>query len=161
MSGFFIKFFALAFGVLLATGLFVTSYVGKIEKVRRTSEVKINEQIIVAEVVSGAKEREQGLSGRSELGINEGMLFLFDDPGVYGFWMKGMNFPLDIIWIAGTEVVGVEENVPPEPGVSENQLKVYYPPEPVNKVLEVKAGRARLLRAKAGDEVKIRPLIAK
>jgi len=154
-----VKFFALVLGVALAAFILTAPYLNKLEEVKRTSEVKINEQIIVAEVVSKAKEREQGLSGREVLGINEGMLFLFDEPGNYGFWMKGMKFPIDIIWISGNEIVGVEENIPPQPGAADSELTVYYPPGPVNKVLEVKAGRTAILRAKATDEVKIRPLV--
>lgn len=156
---FFVKAFALALGVFVGVSLFIAPYLNQLDEVRRKSEVKVNNQIIVAEVVSDAKEREQGLSGRESIGINEGMLFVFDEPGMHGFWMKGMKFPIDIVWIAGDRIVGVEGNVEPEPGATENQLAVYYPPEPVNKVLELKAGRAAILRAGAGDEVKIRPLI--
>ncbi|MFH0712295.1 MAG: DUF192 domain-containing protein [Candidatus Jorgensenbacteria bacterium] len=156
---FVIKFLALAIGVFLAVGLFTASYLNKIEVVKRMSEIKINNQTVVAEVVNDAEEREQGLAGKNEIGVNEGMLFLFDEPGVYGFWMKGMNFPIDIIWIAGDEIVGIEKNVEPELGARDEELKVYYPTEPVNKVLELKAGRAELLRAEVGDEVKIRPLV--
>ncbi len=139
--------------------LLMAPYLNKLEELERTSEVKINEQIIVAEVVSKANEREQGLAGRESLGVNEGMLFLFEEPGFHGFWMKGMKFPIDIIWIAGSEIVGVEENIEPESGASDAELTVYYPPAAVNKVLEVKAGRTALLKAGAGDKVKVRPLI--
>ena len=156
---FVIKVLALALGVFIAVGLFAVPYFLKFQEVAHMSEIKINNQIIVAEVVSKAQEREQGLSGREDIGINEGMLFLFEEPGIYGFWMKGMNFPIDIVWIAGEEIVGVEENVAPELGASDNELEVYYPEGPVNKVLELKAGRAKLLRAEAGDEGKIRPLV--
>ncbi len=44
-------------------------------------------------------ERIKGLSGRDKLGTNEGMLFVFKDPGIYPFWMKNMKFPIDIIYI--------------------------------------------------------------
>ncbi len=154
MSDFFIKVTILAIGLILGVTVFFVPYLNQIAEVKRKSEVKINEQIIVAEVVSKAKEKEQGLVGREGIGINEGMLFLFPNPGFYGFWMKGMKFAIDIIWINGNRVVGVEENISPlDPNV-------YYPPEPVNKVLEIKSGRAAILRIKAGDEVKIRPLIS-
>ncbi len=158
---FLIKVLALALGLFIAVGLFAAPYFMKSEEIEHISEIKINNQIVVAEVINKAKDREQGLSGRTDIGINEGMLFLFDEPGIYGFWMKGMKFPIDIIWIAGDKIVGVEENAAPEPGTDEKQLKVYYPAEPVNKVLELKAGRAELLRAEIGNEVKIRPLISK
>lgn len=159
MSGFIFKFIALFLGAIIGTSLFLIPYLNRLAAIEKKSEIKINNQIIIAEVVKDAKEREQGLSGRADIGINEGMLFLFDKEGRHGFWMKGMRFPIDIIWINGMKIVGIEENLEPEPGVSDSELKVYYPPEPVDKALELKAGRAAILRAKPGDVVKIRPLV--
>ena len=159
VSGFFIKFIVVVFGATLAATLFITPYVNQISAVRRKSEVKINGQIIVAEVVKTERERNQGLGGREDIGINEGMLFLFDEAGLHPFWMKEMKFAIDIIWINGNKVVGVTEDISPEPGESDAELALYSPPGLVNKVLELKAGRARLLRTEAGDLVKIRPLI--
>ena len=154
-----VKLTVIVLGVIIGAGVFVVPYLNKLKDIERKSEVKINEQIVIGEVVSKVEDKERGLSDKDSLGVNEGMLFLFENPGIYGFWMKDMQFPIDIVWISGSEVVGFEENVEPEPGVSEDELAVYYPPEPVNKVLELKAGRARLLRLRAGDTVKIRPLI--
>ncbi len=159
MAGFFLKFVVVVFGAVLAATLFITPYISQISAVERKSEVKINDQTIVAEVVRTERERNQGLGGREDISINEGMLFLFDDAGTYPFWMKGMKFAIDIIWINSDKIVGITEDVPPEPGESDAELALYLPPTPVNKVLELKAGRVRLFRAEAGDEVKIRPLI--
>lgn len=63
--------------------------------------------------------RELGLSYFKTLPADQGMLFLFDQPGRYPFWMKGMNFPLDIIWLKKVsgdtfQVVYVAENVDPD-----------------------------------------------
>lgn len=60
-------------------------------------------------------ERSQGLSGTDPLGPNEGMLFIFDRPDYYGFWMKDMNYPIDILWFDNNRrLVHIEENVRPE-----------------------------------------------
>ncbi|KKU94128.1 MAG: hypothetical protein UY26_C0003G0279 [Candidatus Jorgensenbacteria bacterium GW2011_GWA1_48_13] len=159
MSGFFIKFIVVVFGVILASTLFVAPYVNQISAVKRKSEIKINDQLIVAEVAKTEGERARGLGGREDIGVNEGMLFLFDNVGVYPFWMKGMKFAIDIVWINGDKIVDITENVAPEPGESDAELAVYYPSVPVNRVLELRAGRVRLLRTVEGDLVKIRPLI--
>ncbi|MCP6719950.1 MAG: DUF192 domain-containing protein [Patescibacteria group bacterium] len=160
MSTFVVKVVVVVFlGVIIGASLFSAPYLSKLKEIKRKSEVKINNQTIVVEVVKTDKDREQGLSGRDNLGINEGMLFLFENPGNHGIWMKGMKFPIDIIWISGNEIIGFEENVEPEPGVGVGELTVYYPPETVNKVLELKAGRVSLLRVRVDDEVKIRPLV--
>lgn len=157
----FLKLLAIVFGFILATAIFLVPYLNQLTTVQKKAEIKIGNQIIIAEVVKSGAEREKGLSGRETIGVNEGMLFLFDKEGKYSFWMKGMRFPIDIIWIRGGRIVGFEENIDPQIGVREADLKLYYPPEPVDRVLELKAGRVELLRAGIGDPVKIRPLIRK
>ena len=65
---------------------------------------------IVAEVVDTKASRELGLSGRTGLHVNEGMLFVFDVSGKYGFWMKDMLFPIDIVWINQNGVIVKSES---------------------------------------------------
>jgi uncharacterized membrane protein (UPF0127 family) len=77
-----------------------------------------NGQEIGVRVADTPKTRELGLSYFKSLPESEGMLFLFDKSGAYPFWMKGMNFPLDIIWLkreedGGFRVVYLEKNVLP------------------------------------------------
>ena len=77
-----------------------------------------NGQEIGLRVADDNQERELGLSYFKSLPQDQGMLFVFDKPGIYPFWMKGMNFPLDIIWLkseqgGGYRVVYVARNVSP------------------------------------------------
>lgn len=95
-------------------------------------------------------EKVRGLSGRESLGDNEGMLFVFDTPSIYGFWMKGMRFPIDIVWIDGNTVVGVTERVDPQVGVREEDLVLYYSPAFSDRVLELRSGRASELGIQEG-----------
>ena len=60
---------------------------------------------IKVEIVDTVESRALGLSGREELKDGNGMLFVFDDVGKYNFWMKNMNFPIDIIWLGEDERV--------------------------------------------------------
>jgi hypothetical protein len=102
--------------------------------------VTINGESVIAEVAQTAEEREKGLSGRASLGKNEGMLFVFPEPTYPSFWMKGMLFPIDIIWLNDAYVVDVTKNLPlPEGG---DDYKTYEPQLPVTYVLEVPAGWA-------------------
>lgn len=82
------------------------------------------------------EEQEQGLSGTDSLTEGTGKLFVFKTPAIYGFWMKDMQYPLDIIWI-GTDmrIVSISEYVTPE-----SYPTVFYPPQAVGYVLEVNAG---------------------
>lgn len=148
------------FGIVIAVSLIGVPYLSSLFSLENKGEVKIREQIIVVDIVKDPDTRARGLSGRDGLGVNEGMLFLFDTPAYYPFWMKDMKFPIDIVWISGNTIVGIDERVPPEPGVPDRELTTYAPPEPVDKVLELAAGRVRLLRASVGDAVKVRRLIA-
>lgn len=112
-------------------------------------EIQINDLLFKAEVADTPAERIKGLSGRAALPDSHGMLFMFSAPGNYGFWMNGMLIPLDIIWINGSRIAGVEKNISP------SSVLNYYPPEPVDKVLEINAGLADKLGIKAGDKVKL------
>src|SRR3989338_4893696 len=91
-------------------------------------------------IADNALTRAQGLSGRPSLGENEGLLFVFSSPGNYGFWMKGLNFPIDIVWLNGDKIIGFSENLQPEPEKNVFNLSIYYPPVEADKVLEINAG---------------------
>ncbi len=83
--------------------------------------------------------RERGLSGRESLASDEGLLFIFPTSGTHGFWMKDMNFPIDIVWInSSKKVVGISENVAPE-----TYPTSFFPPKQIQFVLEVNAGTAK------------------
>lgn len=96
------------------------------------------------------KETEQGLSGVTNLGKNEGMLFLMGKKNIYTFWMKDMKIPLDIIWIADNKIVYISSNVPVE---DNSQLTLYHPKQAVNYVLEVNSGFCHRNNINPGDAV--------
>ena len=80
--------------------------------------------------------QEQGLSGKKELKADEGMLFIFSNPGTYGFWMKDMLFPIDIIWFdSNRKIVDEWQSARPE-----SYPKIHAPRDASQYVLEVQAG---------------------
>lgn len=86
-------------------------------------------------------EHTQGLGAVESLAADEGMLFIFPTPTTPHFWMKDMEYPLDMIWIRDEVVVGVTEQVPVEaPGTRLANYVRYAAPEPVDMVVEVPAG---------------------
>ncbi len=119
----------------------------------RKATVNLKDAIFKVDVAETMAARTQGLSGRPGLSEGEGMLFIFPDYGMQGFWMKDMLFPIDIIWIKDDAVTGVAHSVSPQAEKSIFNLDVFYPPEPINRVLEVRAGTAERLGLKAGDRV--------
>jgi uncharacterized membrane protein (UPF0127 family) len=113
------------------------------------------------EIATTTVEQTRGLSYRTSLGKNAGMLFIFNNPSVQNFWMIGMNFPLDMIWIGDdgsgvNKVLGCAQDGPaPAPGTATWNLPIYSSPDGVNKVLEVNAGSVAKYNIKVGDEVVI------
>lgn len=58
--------------------------------------------------------RQKGLSHKKVLGITEGMVFVYDQPGKRCMWMKDMDFPIDMLWLdAAKRVVAIETHVLP------------------------------------------------
>lgn len=93
--------------------------------------------------------RQKGLSGRQGLSENEAMLFVFDTDDFHAFWMKDMNFPIDIIWIdSDNRVVDFVERVSPD-----SYPQSFKPKSRARKVIEVQAGRVHNLGVKVGDQV--------
>ena len=104
----------------------------------------------ILELAITPEERSAGLSGRSPLGNNDGMLFIYEQEEVPGFWMRGMLFALDIVWIdSDGVVVGVSDNLPP--AMDGSVALLYHPPRPVQYVLEVNAGTAERLGVALGS----------
>lgn len=103
-------------------------------------EIYLDAAKLKVEIADDPVSRSKGLSGRTKLAQNQGMLFIMDSTGIQSFWMKNTFIPLDMIWISGNSVVGITSNVQPEIGVSDDKLKVYTSPDYVDKVIEVNAG---------------------
>ena len=104
---------------------------------------------IQLEVVDSEDRRERGLSNRENLARNQGMLFIFDSPDEYCFWMKDMKFPIDIIWLdSDKKIVGIEHKVSPD-----TYPKSFCPSKPSLYVIEVEDGLARRARLKLGQQI--------
>ena len=105
--------------------------------------IKLDDQILVVKIADNDSLRVRGLMFHDELPFDQGMLFVFDQPGIRPMWMLNMQFTLDIIWFdENLHVTAIEKNVPPclttievvtcrENGVSGDNAKY---------VLEVTAG---------------------
>lgn len=117
-----------------------------------TASIKIAGQILEVELAQTPFAWEKGLSGRKKLASDRGMLFVFPQTSRQAMWMKGMKFPLDIIWIAGDKVVDIAPEIKPaflEPP------SVYLPRLPARLVLEVNAGFSKKYDLKIGDEIRV------
>jgi uncharacterized membrane protein (UPF0127 family) len=104
----------------------------------KTVDLHAPKGVIHAEIADTDASREQGLSDRPSLPVDSGMLFVFDTPGQYGFWMKDMHFPLDMVWInVDKTVAGVTKDILPSTYPS-----IFPPPNSISYVLEINVGSA-------------------
>ncbi|QIL43966.1 DUF192 domain-containing protein [Acidovorax sp. HDW3] len=89
---------------------------------------------IDAQVASAPREREVGLMFRREMPAQEGMLFVFEQPGVQCFWMKNTLLPLTAAFVADDgRIVNLADMKPR----SEDS---HCSAEPVRYVLEMNQG---------------------
>ncbi len=127
------------------------------------STVTIADMVIPVEIVSKAEDIARGLGKRKSLEASSGMLFLFDHSAVFKFWMKGMRFAIDIIWIGenlNTEgatlgrtfsIVDITKNL--KPVRLFEKVRFHSPSAPARYVLEVNAGFCDKHRIAIGDAV--------
>jgi len=98
-------------------------------------------------------KRAEGLMFRENLPENSGMLFVFENEGIYPFWMKNTLIYLDIIWIdKNGKIVFIKENA--QPCKSENCPEI-MPPSAAKYVLEINAGQVEKLNFTLGQKIKI------
>ena len=120
------------------------------QKKGATSVLRIGEQEYEVEIADTLVSQARGLSGRERLAPGAGMLFVFNGSSRHSFWMRGMKFPLDFIWINNNRVIGITENAPV------GSMEVYQPPESADMVLEVVSGTVAKDGIKIGDEVSLK-----
>ena len=123
-----------------------------------TTQIRIDAaqsaRTIDVEVAATDEQSQRGLGYRDTLASDAGMIFDLGPVRIPTFWMKGMRFPLDMVWIgADRRVAGVTPDIPPQPGATDAQLKRYSPDVGVRYVLELNAGAAARLGIAAGVQL--------
>lgn len=120
---------------------------------------------VALEVADTEAKRNRGLMFRPSLGEREGMLFVFERPGFYPFWMQNCRIAIDILWLdEAFTVVSLAESVPPcrlpgcEPPCASNACPSYAPASGTvaRYVIEVTSGFARRHGVKPGQPVSVR-----
>jgi uncharacterized protein len=109
------------------------------------------------EVADTPEKRALGLMGRTKLADNAGMLFVYGEQDLHGFWMKDTLIPLDLIHINNNEVVEIIERMQTcDTNKKDFILCPSYPASTPSKYsMEVKAGTVERLEIRVGDKVKI------
>ena len=116
-------------------------------------EIIIGNVAVKIEVATSPTEKQKGLSGRNFMRKNSGMLFIFSQPDFYPFWMKDMEFPIDIIWLdENLQIINIEKNITPD-----TFPKKFIPRLPAKYALEINAGWSDKNKVKEGVNIKVKP----
>jgi len=144
------KIIILLIFILLVFAAFLLSLQYKLRPQEGLKPLFISDSKILVEVADIPAEQSQGLSGRSSLPENQGMLFIFSQSDFRHFWMKGMQFPLDFVWISNRQIVEISQNIQPKDYQPPDTLT---PKEKIDMVLEINAGLVQKLNIKVGDKI--------
>ena len=60
--------------------------------------IKLDEKFLEVQIADTEPRKARGLMFQDTLSYDQGMLFVFDEPGERSMWMLNMQFNLDIIW---------------------------------------------------------------
>lgn len=148
----------------LITGALVVLFLGILFLViiisKNTSSTKtkitINNKTFNVFVAKSDIEKQIGLSSKNKIPENQGMLFLFEKPDYYSFWMKEMKFSIDIIYIENNKVTTVINNV--KPPTNSTSLSIYKPKKKSDMVIEINGGLAEKYNIREGSSVNIKSL---
>jgi len=103
---------------------------------------------VEVEIAATHEARTRGLMWRKELAAGKGMLFLFPQEQVQGFWMRNTLIPLDMLFIStDLRIVGVVSRAQPK------SLQTRGVNAPSQYVLEVPGGWTEKVGVKAGSTV--------
>ena len=76
--------------------------------------IKIDDKVLEVQIADTEPRRVRGLMFQNQLPYNEGMIFVFNESGIYSLWMLNMQFSLDMIWFdENGNVVHIEQDIPP------------------------------------------------
>jgi len=136
-----------AVATLLAAALLAFAAPGRAEAPLRTVQLKVAGHALRAEVAATIEQRMKGLMFREKLGANDGMLFVFDEPGYHAMWMKNTPLPLSVAFVDGEgRILNILDMEP-------HTLDQHMAAGPARYALETHKGWFAQRRIKPGDKV--------
>jgi len=118
------------------------------------TSISVDDKTYSVLIADNPFEQMRGLMGRSSLGYDEGMLFIYEENRNVSFWMKNVAFPLDMIFLNQCgRVTQIHENV------QAHDTTVIPSVVPVRAVLELRAGASKRDQIRVGDIVEVKPSV--
>lgn len=145
----------IAIAVLLLGCMGVSNYISYAQKKEASSyphsaiiQTSSGSHVATVEVQASREGQVKGLSGRASISPASGMLFPVRPAKLVQVWMKGMNFPLDILFVNNGAVTQVVENAQP---CTEKECPLYNSNGPVDTVIELHPNS----QVKVGTKLKV------
>ena len=105
------------------------------EIVATISGIKVN-----LKVATSGDTKAKGFMGSSEPVDNDGMLFVYEIPDELGFWMKDVEYPLDILFFDENKVIVDRQTMDPFNGEADEDLKIYRSKYKAMYAVELRSG---------------------
>ena len=104
--------------------------------------ILVDDVALEVQIADSEPRRVRGLMFQDPLPYDQGMIFVFAEPGLYSLWMLNMQFPLDMIWFdQDGNIVHIEKDVPPcKTALEITTCQSVVPDKEASYVLEVTAG---------------------
>jgi uncharacterized membrane protein (UPF0127 family) len=131
----------------LAAALFVFASPGRAQSPLPVVQVKVAGHALRVEVASTVEQRMKGLMFREKMGRNDGMLFVFEDPGYHAMWMKNTPLALSVAFVDGEgRILNITDMEP-------QTLDQHFAAGPARYAIETHKGWFAERRIKPGDKV--------
>lgn len=121
--------------------------IGVVWTVLPLKPILVKYKLVFVEIASTQDERSRGLQGRIFLAENQGMLFVFEEEGLPGFWMKDTLLPLSIAFINKQKAIVDIQKMQPQ-----NSEVIYVPAKKSRYALEMNADWFEKNKIKIGDK---------
>lgn len=150
-------FLTFAIFIILVIGMVVTKNYLQENPSWKTAKATIKNHSFKLHIAKSSKDKQIGLSQKKNLPDDYAMIFPFEKPDYYSFWMRNMVFPIDIIFIKDNSIVTIYPDIKP-PASQNDILQIFKPKIPADTVLEIKSGLSQKYDFKEGDKVTIENL---
>ena len=96
-------------------GMLTLPHDSKLESVEfPRGTVLVDNVVVEVQIADSEPRRVRGLMFQDRLLPDQGMIFVFSEPGPYSLWMLNMQFSLDMMWFdEHGDIVHIETDVPP------------------------------------------------
>ena len=113
----------------------------------KTSSIKVGPHSLKVELALSEEQREHGLMFRKQLGRDDGMVFVFDEPAYQSMWMKNTLIPLSVAFLDGDgRILNILDMQP-------QTLDTHTSAGPARYAIETNIGWFERNKVKAGDKV--------